>query len=58
MDTKIQMGFTYYAEDHDLFVRALPVFLDSNNFTKPVQRCYSHRNPQDTINQGIHEPWR
>lgn len=53
MDNKIQMAFSYDTQEHkDLYVRALPVFLDSNNFTKPVQRCYSHRNPQDKINQG------
>ncbi|PSN56801.1 hypothetical protein C0J52_02696 [Blattella germanica] len=52
MNNKIQIGFIYDTpEKGRLYLRALPVFLDSINFAKPVERCYQHRNPEDMINK-------
>ena len=53
MNNPIQMGFLHNAHERgDLFVRVLPVFVDDKNFTSPVERCYTHSNPDNGINNG------
>jgi hypothetical protein len=52
MNTVVLLDFKYKPVPHDVYVRALPVFSESEAFQEPVVRCLHHRSQTDSDNKG------
>jgi len=52
MNTVILLGFKCDPVPHSLYVRALPVYCDSEAFQEPVVRCLYHCSQNDPHNEG------
>jgi hypothetical protein len=52
MNTVIHLGFKCDRFESDLYVRALPVYCESEAFQEPVVRCLNHRTPKIRENEG------